>query len=30
MVNRTGAWNEAATVWPGSIWRESTTPVTGE
>ncbi len=22
--------NEAATVWPGSIWRASTTPETGE
>jgi len=30
MVNRTGAFSDAATVWPGSISRESTTPVTGE
>src|SRR3546814_19277279 len=29
MMNRVGVWNDAATVWPGSIWRESTTPATG-
>ena len=30
MVNSVGVLNEAATVCPGSTWRESTTPVTGE
>lgn len=30
MVKSTGALSEAATVWPGSISRDSTTPVTGD
>ena len=29
MVNRTGAWNEAATVWPTSTLREMTMPSIG-
>ncbi len=30
MVNRVGAENEAATVWPTSYWRATTWPSIGE
>ena len=30
MVKMTGAWNDAATVWPTSYSRSTTTPSIGE
>ena len=30
MVKSVGAWNDAATVWPTSYWRATTTPSIGE